>query len=77
MTASLQRLLTPRLRLAGRALAMSESDAVTLVTLAEEPELILQPGEAAPSIDPAELAAARLRCAWMAADMMNAGGLAL
>lgn len=71
MTATLRTLLTPRLRLAGRALAMTESDAVRLVTLAEEPALILKPGEAAPDICPAELAAARLRCAWMVADMMQ------
>lgn len=64
--------LTPRLRLAGRALSMSESRAAHLITLADEPALILAPGEAPPTIDPAELAAARLRCAWMAADVLNA-----
>lgn len=75
MTA-LRALLTPRLRLAGRALAMSESDAVRLVTLAEEPALVLKPGERAPDIDPADLAAARLRCAWMVAEMTAAEAVA-
>lgn len=71
MTYALASLLSPRLRLAGRALAMSESDAVALVTLADEPALILEAGETAPVIDPLDLAAARLRCAWIEADMLN------
>lgn len=60
-----------------RARAMSESDAARLLTLADEPELILQPGESVPVLDPDDVAAARLRNDWMIAETMESPTFAM
>lgn len=54
-----------------RALAMSEAECCTILTLVDEPELILQPGETVPTFDPRDVAAARLRSAWIGADVFT------
>lgn len=60
------------LSLSERALAMDEDRISLLLTLADEPELILTLGGPLPAIDPRDLAAARLANAWMLAGLLNA-----
>lgn len=55
-------------RVLGLALEMDISEAAMLITLADEPELILAPDEPCPFIDPDYLAAARIVGDWIAAD---------
>lgn len=68
--------MTPRLRLTSRALQMSESRVAEILTWADEPELIRTPGRPVPTFAPVDVAAARLRAAWIAAGMLNRGELA-
>lgn len=60
------------LNLGARAAAMTLSDAIEIITLAEEPELILERDDVPPAIDPRDLAAANLRIAWFEAERLNA-----
>jgi hypothetical protein len=47
------------------AFAMDARDAVQLITLHDEPQLLLPAGAPAPYIEPVRLEAARIVCAWV------------
>jgi hypothetical protein len=47
------------------AFAMDAEDALRLVALHDEPELMWPAGAPAPDIEPVRLAAARIVCAWV------------
>ncbi len=54
------------------ALSMDEGDAISIVTMADEPELIIESSDELAAfwaaMDPETLAAARIVCAWISAD---------
>jgi hypothetical protein len=51
------------------AAAMTDEEAALILTLTDEPELILAPGQVAPRFAPVIIAAARLRSDWACADL--------
>lgn len=55
-------------RVAMLALYMSDDEAATILTLAEEPDLLLEPDEPAPYLDPDLVAAARIVSDWIQQD---------
>lgn len=59
--------------LSGREMArlaadMTEEEAADILTWTDEPELLAQPGERAPTFPPHLVAAARIKSAWRGAD---------
>lgn len=66
-----------RLGLTARALAMPLERVAEILTWCDEPELILQPGETPPALDPDDVAAARLRNSWIMAELTTSPAWAM